>query len=101
MISKLVIFSFIVGAMSGLVIAAAIAWAKDLGLKMTWWKWSLAALWYLLLNFFIFLDFTFIGEGEGSAGLKLLMFQGVVMIILGVGLVRLVWAGRVKKSAEQ
>jgi len=101
MIDKLVVFSFIVGAMSGLVILAAIAWVKDLGLKMTWWKWLLAALWYLVLNFFIFLDFTFIGEGEGSAGLKLLLFQGVIMVILGVGLVRMLWAGRIKEPEKK
>jgi hypothetical protein len=98
MIDKLVIFSFIVGALSGLVVPAAVAWARDLGLKMNVWKWLLAALWYLLLNFFIFLDFTFIGEGEGSAGLKLLLFQGVIMTILAVGLVRLLQSGRPKKE---
>jgi hypothetical protein len=98
MITNLVLFVFVVGAVTGLVVAGAIAWAKDLGLKMTWWKWLLAALWYLLLNFFVFLDFTMIGEGETNAGLKLLFFQGVLVIILFVGLVRLLWAGREKKS---
>ncbi len=98
MITNLVLFVFIAGAVTGLVAAGAIAWAKDLGLKMTWWKWLLAALWYILLNFFIFLDFTMIGEGESGAGLKLLFFQGVLMIILFVGLVRLLWSGREKRS---
>ena len=98
MITNLVLFMFIAGAVTGLVAAGAIAWAKDLGLKMTWWKWLLAALWYILLNFFIFLDFTMIGEGESGAGLKLLFFQGVLMIILFVGLVRLLWSGREKRS---
>jgi len=98
MITNLVLFVFIVGAVTGLVVSGAIAWAKDLGLRMTWWKWLLAALWYILLNFFVFLDFTMIGEGESGAGLKLLFFQGVLMIILFVGLVRLLWAGREKSS---
>ena len=96
MISNIVIFSFIVGALSGLVILGAITWAEDLGLKMTWWKWLLAALWYILLLFFVFLDFTFIGEGEAGAGLKLLLVQGITMVILGAGLVRLLFAGRQK-----
>lgn len=94
MITNTVLFAFIVGALSGLVITGAIAWAKDLGLRMTWWKWLLVALWYLLLNFFVLMDFTLIGEGEPGAGLRLLLFQGIIMIILGVGLVRLLWAGR-------
>jgi predicted permease len=46
----------------------------------------------------VFLDFTMIGEGEKGAGWTMLLFQGVIMIILGVGLVRLLWAGREKKS---
>jgi len=96
MISNTVIFSFIVGALSGLVIMGAIIWAEDLGLKMTWWKWLLAALWYILLLFFVFLDFTFIGEGEAGAGLKLLLVQGITMVILGAGLVRLLFVGRQK-----
>jgi len=98
MITNLVLFVFVVGAVTGLVVAGAIVWAKDLGLRMTWWKWLLAALWYILLNFFVFLDFTMIGEGESGAGLKLLFFQGVLMIILFVGLVRLLWTGREKRS---
>ena len=99
MITNTVLFSFAVGALSGLVIAGAVAWAKDLGLKMTWWKWLLVILWYILFNFFVFMDFTLIGEGETGAGLKLLLFQGLIMIILGVGLVRLIWAGRKKASS--
>lgn len=96
MITSTVVFAFIVGAVSGLVVSSAAAWARDLGLKMTWWKWLLAIPWYLLLNFFVFLDFTMIGEGETGAGLKLLLFQAVIMLILGAGLVRLLWAGRRK-----
>lgn len=98
MITNTVIYFFIIGAVTGLVITAANNWAKDLRLKMTWWKWLLAALWYILLNFFVFLGFTFIGEGETAAGLRLLFFQAVLMIGLGMGLVRLIWAGREKKS---
>jgi hypothetical protein len=97
MITSTVVFAFIIGAVTGLVISSADAWARDLGLKMTWWKWLLAGFWYFLLNFFVFLDFTFIGEGETGAGLKLLLFQAVILIILGVGLARLLWAGRQKQ----
>jgi hypothetical protein len=98
MITNTVIYTFLVGVVSGLVIAGARVWARDMGLKMTWCKWLLSAFWYILLNFFVFLDFTMIGEGETGAGLKLLFFQGVTMFILGVGLVRVLWAGRTKKS---
>lgn len=96
MITSTVIFAFVIGLLSVFVVWGAIAWARSLGLKMTWWKWLLAALWYLLLQFFIFLDFTMIGEGEAGAGLKMLVFQAVILIILAVGIGRLIWAGRKK-----
>jgi len=96
MITSTVLFAFIIGLVSGLVVSGAAAWAKDLGLKMKWWKWLLAVLWYILLNFSVLLAFTMIGEGEPGAGLKLLLFLGLITFILGVGLVRLLWAGREK-----
>lgn len=88
MITNLVIFAFIVGLLSGAVVVGAISWAKSLGLNMKWWKWLLSALWYLLLLFLFFAAFTFIGEGEAKAGWKTLGFASVIMVILGVGLVR-------------
>ncbi|MCK4762105.1 MAG: hypothetical protein KAW12_07890 [Candidatus Aminicenantes bacterium] len=94
MINGTVFFAFVVGALSGLVAAGAVIWAKDLRLKMTWWKWLPALLWYLLLNFSVLLAFTMIGEGETGAGLKMLVFFGVILVILGAGLVRLLLAGR-------
>ena len=77
MITSTVIFAFFIGVLSVFVVWGAIAWARSLNLKMTWWKWLLAGLWYLLLQFFIFLDFTMIGEGEAGAGWKMLLFQGL------------------------
>jgi hypothetical protein len=97
MINNTVMFAFVAGLLSSLVFMGAKAWFKDLGLKMSWWKWLLAILWYILLNFFVFLDFTLIGEGETSATLRLVLFQSVVVIILGVGLIRILWSGRQKR----
>lgn len=94
MLNNTVIFAFIVGLLTGPVIYAAIFWAKELKLKMLWWKWLLVALWYILLLFFILADFTLIGEGEAGAGWKLLAFQAIIMFIIGVGLFRLIFAGR-------
>jgi len=94
MINNTVIFAFIVGLLTGPVVYAAIYFAKDLKLKMYWWKWLLSALWYILLLFFILADFTLIGEGEPGAGWKLLAFQAILMFILAVGLFRLLKAGK-------
>ena len=88
MITNLVIFVFIVGLLSGAVVVGARTWAKSLKWNMNWWKWLLSALWYCLFLFVIFAAFTFIGEGEALAGWKALGFSMVILIILGVGLVR-------------
>jgi len=94
MITNLVVFAFITGLFSGAVIVGAITWAKELGLKMKWWKWMLAAIWYLLLLFLVFAAFTFIGEGEPIAGWKTLGISVVIMVIVGTGLYRLLIAGK-------
>lgn len=94
MITGFVLLSFITGVLTIPVIWGAMVWSRDMGLQMTWWKWLMAVLWYTLLIFFVFMDFTLMGEGETGAGWKLLAFEGVIMIILGVGLARLLMAGR-------
>ena len=92
MITNLVIFAFIVGLLTGAVVVSAITWAKALGLTMTWWRWLLSALWYLLLLFLVFAAFTFIGEGEPAAGWKTVGISTVLLVILGAGLVRILKA---------
>jgi len=86
----------IIGATTVIVGIGAVAWTKSLGLRMNWWKWLLSALWYFLLLFCIYLDFTFMGEGEVAAGWKLLLFQGIILLVLAVGLIRLLAIGREK-----
>ena len=89
MITNLVIFAFIVGLLTGAVVVGAITWAKDLGLHMPWWKWLLAAIWYVLFLFLFFAAFTFMGEGEPIAGWRTLGISAVILVILGAGLVRI------------
>jgi hypothetical protein len=94
MITNLVILAFIVGLLSGAVIAGARSWASSLGLNMNWWKWLLAALWYLLLLFVIFAAFTLMGEGESGAGWKVLGISLVFLVILGAGLAKILLGNR-------
>jgi hypothetical protein len=89
MITNLVIFAFIVGLLAGAVGMGAMAWTRQLGMPMTWWKWLLSALWYLLMLFLLFAGFTFIGEGEVAAGWKTIGISAVFLVILGAGLVRI------------
>jgi hypothetical protein len=94
MITKLVIFAFITGLLSGGVVVGAITWSKALGLNLNWWKWLMAGVWYLLLLVLVFAAFTLIGEGESLAGWKTLGIATVVMVILGAGLSRVLLSGR-------
>jgi hypothetical protein len=94
MITKLVIFAFITGLLSGGVVVGAITWSKALGLNLNWWKWLMAGVWYLLLLVLVFAAFTLIGEGESLAGWKTLGIASVVMVILGAGLSRVLLSRR-------
>lgn len=85
---------FLMGALAVLVVAGARAWAEDLRLRMTWWKWTITAIWYALLNLTVAVPMTFVGEGETGAAVRLFLFLAVITIILGVGLARLLLAGR-------
>ena len=79
-------FWFAMGAITVLVVAGARLWARDLGLKMRWWKWLLAAVWYCLLSIGIAAGFTLRGEKEPRAGYTIGGLSVIIMIILGVGL---------------
>ena len=94
MITNLVILAFFIGLLSGAVVAGSRSWARALGLKMNWWLWLLCALWYILLLFLIFAAFTLMGEGEVSAALKILGISGVVLVVLGAVLARILLAHR-------
>jgi len=94
MFTTSMLLMLIIGLVTVPLVMGAVALARDLNLKMNWWKWTLTGLWYFLLLFCIYLDFTFIGEGEVSAGWKLLLFEGVILMVLGVGLVRILFLGR-------
>lgn len=78
------LFWFIMGILSILVVVGAKTWADNSKLKMTWWKWTIAALWYIGFLFSIAVSATFMGESEIAAGLKMIIFSVVLSIIGGV-----------------
>ena len=80
------LFWIAMGLIYALAIAGARVWAQDLGLQMTWWKWLLAALWYLMLSVGLAGGFTLMGEKEPRAGYYFLGLVLIGMIILGIGL---------------
>jgi len=88
------LFWFVMGLLFILVAAGAHAWARDLGLRMTWWKWLLALVWYGLLCLTVGVSMTLAGENEPGAGWRIFLGMGLVTVILGVGLIRLLLHGR-------
>ena len=71
------------GLLYALIIAGAPLWAQDLGLQMTWWKWILSGLWYVLLSFTFAGSFTLLGEREPGAWYKFMGFHLTIVIISG------------------
>ncbi len=92
-------FWFVMGMVMVLVAVSAVLWAKDLGLKMNWWKWLIAAIWYGLLAVSVAAPMTILGENEPNAAFRIFIPMIVVTIILGVVVWRVLAIGR-EKSAE-
>ncbi|MBT3670619.1 MAG: hypothetical protein HOA61_01020 [Bacteroidetes bacterium] len=67
---------------------------EDKGFEMNWWKWLLTALLWFLIFFSVMAAFTFLGEGETRGFWIGLALFGVIDIILGVGLWRLLSGGK-------
>ena len=92
-------FWLLMGVVLVLIAAAFKAFAEDQGWKMTWWKYLVTGIWYwmLLINFSVYGILT--GEGEGGAGIKILLLGLFVLAILAVGLWRLIlWSPAAGKA---
>jgi hypothetical protein len=90
------LFWIIMGMLYALIIYSARYWAKDLGLKMNWWKWLLSGLWFILLTLSLAGGMTLIGENEVRGGLYFLGFFLIISLILGVVLWRILSVNRKK-----
>jgi len=77
------VFWIMMGLIYALIIAGAPIWARDLGLQMTWWKWILSGLWYVLLSFTFAGGFTLLGEREPGAWYKFMGFHLIIVIVSG------------------
>lgn len=80
------LFWIIMGFLYTVFAISIVYWAKDLKLKMNWWKWLLLIIWFILVNVTIAGGFTLIGENEMRAGLYFLGVFGTFMIVSGIGL---------------
>lgn len=76
------LFWTVMGLVYAVLIVGARYWAQDVGLQMTWWKWLLVALWYVLLSFAFAGGFTLMGEREPKAGGRHLAFFLAIAVVL-------------------
>jgi hypothetical protein len=83
------LFWFIEGIFACLVVIGIKIWMEDRGIPMPYWKWLLFGLWILFLGFTIAFIGTNLGEKEVTAAFKGGILFGLISIILGVGLWRL------------
>lgn len=93
------LFWIAMGLIYALAFAGARIWFDELGLKLNWWKWVLATLWYIILSISVAGSFTLFGENEVQAGFYFLGVFVTISIILGIGLWRILISGRGKRPA--
>jgi hypothetical protein len=88
------LFWFIEGILACLVVVGLKITMEDRGIPMPLWKWTLFVAWVLLLVFTIAFIGTNIGEKEITAAKLGALVFGLLSIVTGVGLWRLL---RLKK----
>lgn len=83
------IFWFLMGILAVVVGCGFNEFAKARGWVLTWWKWALSAVWYVIFLMGFYAWGTLIGENEAGAGFKFFLMTLFISIILGVALWRL------------
>jgi hypothetical protein len=67
---------------------------------MQWWKWAAFLMWVLFAGFAIAFVGTSFGENEAGAAVRGGIFFGIIVVIAGVGVWRIVRIGT-KSSAQE
>ena len=88
------LFWFIVGILFCTAAAAFNMWAKDRGIPMPFWKWIILLAWTLLFEFTIAFVTTSAGENEPGAAVKGGIFFGIITVVSGAGVWRILKIGK-------
>jgi hypothetical protein len=91
-------FWFMEGIFACLFVVGFKFWMEDRGVPMPFWKWGLIGIWILLFGFTIAFVGTNLGEKEPHAALLGGIVFGLITMILGVGLWRLLQVGKNPKK---
>lgn len=92
------LFWFIQGIFVCLIVVGFKVWMEDRGIPMPFWKWVLLGIWVFLFGFTIAFVGTNLGEKEPQAALLGGIVFGLIAIITGVGLWRLLLIGKKPKK---
>lgn len=92
-------FWFVEGILFCVMLLGLNAWARDRSVQMHWWKWAAFVVWVLFAGFTIAFVGTSFGENEASAAVRGGIFFGIVAVLSGVGVWRIVIIGT--KSSDQ
>ncbi len=90
-------FWFLNGIIFVVIVFGLKAFAEDKGWVMTWWKWLLTGIWYLIFTAGFYAWGTLVGENFPTAGFKAFLTSFFISVVLGVGLWRLL-AAKPKKA---
>jgi hypothetical protein len=92
------LFWFIEGILATIFVLGFRVWMEDRGVRMNWWKWGLLGIWVLFAGFTIAFVGTSLGENETTAAFRGGVIFGVISIVSGVGLWRVIHRGRAARS---
>ena len=86
-------FWFVEGILFCVMLLGLSAWARDRSVTMRWWKWAAFLMWILFTGFAIAFVGTSLGENEASAAVRGGIFFGIIAVLSGVGVWRIVMIG--------
>lgn len=86
-------FWFVEGILFCVMLNGLNTWARDRSIPMRWWKWTVFLVWVLFAGFTIAFVGTSLGENEASAAVRGGIFFGIIALLSGVGVWRIVMIG--------
>ena len=86
-------FWFAEGILFCLILVGFRAWAQGRGVPLPAWKWAALLVWLLIAGFTIAFIGTSLGENEPTAAVRGGLLFGLITVIAGVGLWRLLSIG--------
>ena len=92
------LFWFAEGILFCVMLMGMRTWARERSVTMFWWKWAAFLAWVIFAGFAIAFVGTSLGENEISAAVRGGIFFGIITVVSGVGVWRIVTIGTVSSA---